>query len=71
MSKRLLISANMEDEDAGVVDPRFQHGMPWHSQSLPGLAGHSMDGPAHPSPTAQGSTAWADGPGTLGNLRWP
>lgn len=42
MPKWLLINVNMEDQDVGVVDPRFHHGMPWHSQNLLGLAGHSM-----------------------------
>lgn len=62
MSKRLFINANIEDQDVGVLDPRFHHGMPWHSQSLPGLAGHSRDGLHIPAPcTGQhclGRWAW-------------
>lgn len=42
MPKRLLINANVEDQDAAVLDPRLYHGMPWHSQNLLGLVGHSM-----------------------------
>lgn len=46
VSKTPLINANMEDQDAGVVGPRLQHGMPQHSQNSLGLAewlvGHSV-----------------------------
>lgn len=46
VSKTLQINANMEDQDAGVVDPGLQCGVPQHSQNPLGLVewlvGHSV-----------------------------